>query len=215
MLVFVVKALKKKNLKIAVWALAPLLVLSTLPHKESRYLIPVSPFISILAGIGLWHWLKDINCTSLNLSKRKIMIPLLLLFTFSISFVFEADGFRFRRSEAGVDVAKYIRKHPNITSIAIEQSWRLGGKIYLQYISNFLEISPDSIGDLKYFKGILTTPGLQLVALKEKDLKKYNYLPLLEREGFKEQIVNSVKRDKYCMFIKINKNIPPKTKKKL
>ena len=37
---------------LALWAWIPLAVLSALPHKEARYLIPITPFVCVLAVAG-------------------------------------------------------------------------------------------------------------------------------------------------------------------
>ena len=45
---------ESRGLRPAVWwAIVPIAILSALPHKESRYVIPVVPFVSICAAAGL------------------------------------------------------------------------------------------------------------------------------------------------------------------
>jgi hypothetical protein len=165
----------------------------------------VIPFFAALAGIGIWYWLKETaGDQSLKLPKRKFN-ALLLSFVFIGSLLFEVDGFRFRRSEAGVDVAEYLTAQKNIQSAAFEQIWRAGGKIYLHNIQQVLDISPDSIGDPQYLIKIIDTPGLQIVALKENDVSKYNYDDLLLKKGFEEFHIRQKGRDKYRLFKKTGK----------
>jgi hypothetical protein len=203
MVVLAVLAFRWKKHTITIWALSPLLLLSLFPHKESRYLVPVIPFFAAMAGIGVWYWLKETAANpALKLPKRQLQ-ALLLSFAFIGSLLFEVDGFRFRRSEAGVDVAKYLTAQKNIQSVAFEQVWRAGGKIYLHKIPQVLDISPDSIGDPQYLMKIIDTPGLQIVVLKENDVKKYHYDDLLIKKGFEEFHVRQEGRDKYRLFKKL------------
>jgi hypothetical protein len=203
MAVLAVLALRWKKHSLTVWALSPLLMLSLFPHKESRYLVPVIPFFAAMAGTGVWYWLKEAAGNPSLLPPKKQAIALMLSFVFIGSFLFEADRFRFRRSEAGVDVAKFLITQKNIQSVAVEQVWRAGGKIYLHKIPRVLDISPDSIGDPQYFKKIIDTPGLQIVAIKENDLKKYYYDDVLLKKGFEEFHIRQKGRDKYRLFKKL------------
>jgi len=206
MVVLVVKAFRGKKSTITIWTLIPLLLLSLFPHKESRYLVPIIPFFAAMAGIGLWYWLKQITENlMLELPKRQLQ-ALLLSFVFMGSLLFELDGFRFRRSEAGVDVAKYLITQKDIHSVAFEQIWRGGGKIYLHKIPNVFDISPDFIGDTQYLMKIIDTPGLQIVALKEIDIRKYHYDEVLINKGFKEFHVRQNGKDQYRLFKKLLKN---------
>ncbi|MFC2146009.1 hypothetical protein ACFLRT_01535, partial [Acidobacteriota bacterium] len=148
-------------------------------------------------------WLKQTaENLSLQLPKRQLQ-ALLLSFVFMGSLLFEVDGFRFRRSEAGVDVAKYLTTQKNVQSVAFEQIWRAGGKIYLHKIPQVMDISPETIGDPRYFMKIIDTPGLQIVALKENDVKKYHYDIVLIKKGFEEFHVPQKGRDKYRLFKKL------------
>jgi hypothetical protein len=209
MMVFAILAFRIKKHIITIWALIPLLILSIFPHKESRYLVPVIPFFAAMAGIGLWYWVKKTAENPLLKLSRRQMQALLLSFVFIGSLLFEIDGFRFRRSEAGVDVAKYLSKQKNIQSVAFEQIWRGGGKIYLYKIPHVLDISPDSIGDTRYLMTIINTPGLQIVVLKENDVKKYHYDDLLIKKGFEEFHVRQKGRDRYRLFKKRVAPAPP------
>jgi hypothetical protein len=200
MVVLAALAFGRKKQTITIWALSPLLLLSLFPHKESRYLVPVIPFFAAMAGIGVWYWLKETAANpALKLPQRQLR-ALLLSVAFIGSLLFEVDGFRFRRSEAGVDVAKYLTAQKNIQSVAFEQVWRAGGKIYLHKIPQVLDISPDSIADPQYLMKIIDTPGLQIVVLKENDVNKYHYDDVLIKKGFEEFHVPQKGKDKYRLF---------------
>jgi hypothetical protein len=165
-------------------------------------MVPIIPFLAAMAGIGTWYWLKQIVCNPDNQFSKRQMMALLLSFVFIGSLLFEADRFRFRRSEAGVDIARYLAEQNSFQSVAIEQVWRTGGKIYQQKIPKVLNISPDSISDAHYFFTIIDTPGLQIVALKEKDVDKYHYDDALTKKGFQEMHIRQRGKDKYRLFKK-------------
>jgi GPI mannosyltransferase 3 len=203
MVILALMAYRGKKHVFTIWALSPLLLLSLLPHKESRYLIPVIPFFAAMAGTGTWYWLKDIARNPSIQVSRKQMMAMLLSFAFIGSLVFEADRFRFRRSETAVDIARYLTAQNKFQSIAIEQLWRTGGEIYLHKIPKVLNISPDSISDRSYFIKIIDTPGLQMVALKKIDAVKYHYDDLLIEKGFQEFHIPQRGNGKYRLFKKI------------
>ena len=106
----VLPAFSRKYRHIASWAIIPLVLLSILPHKEPRYLVPIIPFMAVLAGIGLWQWGGKIVRNNRRSLPGKQLLALLLVFTVIASFLFESDRFRFRRSESAVDAARYLMK---------------------------------------------------------------------------------------------------------
>ena len=45
----------KRTWAIALWVWVPVVMLSALPHKEARYLLPVVPFLVTLSSMALWE----------------------------------------------------------------------------------------------------------------------------------------------------------------
>jgi 4-amino-4-deoxy-L-arabinose transferase-like glycosyltransferase len=78
--------------RLALWAWIPLGILNCLPHKEPRYLLPVVPFIGMLAAVGLWRvvdWLIERSDTSRSTSGRLTLLAGLV----SASLVFQVSSF--------------------------------------------------------------------------------------------------------------------------
>lgn len=82
----------RQNLnKIWIWVAAPILILSFLPHKEPRYLLPLIPFFCIMVGLSTWTLLEKIYHNKLNFDiYRKISKPVFALLIVLVGVVFLA-----------------------------------------------------------------------------------------------------------------------------
>lgn len=123
----------KKQWLIHQWWILPLIILSFLPHKEPRYLIPIIPFITLSVVMTLRHYsekhLSGIKSHRFNSSLKWVIF--LVLF----SYIFEISGYLFKRSESAVRVAQILRTQAEKVHIAAQQSWKLGGSyIFLMQI---------------------------------------------------------------------------------
>ena len=110
------------------WLWTPIVLLSLLPHKESRYLIPVIPFLAIAAARGLTRaigWLDRPVGGGVARWTRELFAPLLLL-----SLLHEMGGWRLPRSTEGIRLAEHLRAAEG-SGVAAEDFWKLGGSIYL------------------------------------------------------------------------------------
>jgi hypothetical protein len=109
----------------ALWVGVPMLLLSLLPHKEPRYLLPILPFWSALAALGAWRAVEQCR-----VSPRKALLAVGLLTLLAVGLLVEADRFRFRRSADAVRVMEFVAaQHPK--AVAFEESWNGGGWLYL------------------------------------------------------------------------------------
>jgi 4-amino-4-deoxy-L-arabinose transferase-like glycosyltransferase len=182
-------SVKLRQWKMLIWALLPIFMLSFLPHKEPRYLVAVIPFLSMAAGFALWRVFEDLHATQ-AVNKRRLIIATVVTVLISYSSLVELDGFRFRRYESAVDIARFVRDRAEVSGIAIQQIWRAGGQIYLWRIPNVLNIPFDRLNERAYVWRFLTKPEIQYVAMAAKDVERHDYAGLLEENGFREVAVS-------------------------
>jgi len=146
------------------WLWTPIALLSLLPHKESRYLIPVVPFLSIAAARGflrMTDWMHRAQTSDgWRRWARELFAPLLLL-----SVLHEMGGWRLVRSNEGIRLAQHLRSSP-AGGLAVQDSWRLGGAVYLWRHGAFAELSPALLADDEALANVLT--GRRWVALRSR-----------------------------------------------
>jgi hypothetical protein len=176
-----------KKWRIWIWALLPLGLLSLLPHKEPRYLIPVIPFMAILTAVAVFHLLGVISGVKTSARVGKIQTKTtFFLFFFAVSMLFEMDGFRFRKSETAIDIARYLAARPARGVIALEEIWHFGGKIYLPDAADTRDVLSADLERTDYGADLLTNDGLEYVAMKNQTIVRNGYEELLKKSGFSE-----------------------------
>jgi len=198
---------KLKNWKLLSLAIIPLLLLSTLPHKESRYLVPIIPFVAILAGATVWQLLGIFQDRVTQNSNKLLsfITPTVLLFLFCGSFLYEASGFRFRRSESAVDAARYIRQKGNVAHIAFQQAWKSGLLIYLPRTTVIEDVSPESFLSQTDRDGKPLLESVEYVAMEQKSIAEHDYETAIMQHGFTEVHFTN-RRDRqgeYRLFAKL------------
>jgi hypothetical protein len=127
---------------VAAWLWLPVLMLSALPHKETRYLIPVIPYLCIAAGIGVHGVIHDARTVwppARAYAAGALLLPLLLL-----GLLQDMGGWRLARSNDEVVLAHRLA-HEESGGIAIRGAWRLGGRIFLGSRHHFIEIEDASL----------------------------------------------------------------------
>jgi hypothetical protein len=125
------------------WLWVPIGILSLLPHKEGRYLLPVIPFLSIAAARGilrLTFWLQQsATVRGWRQWTRDLAAPLLLL-----SVLHDVGGWRLPRSDEGVRLANHLTAAGR-AGLAAQDVWRLGGRPYLWSLEPVTEVSSDTL----------------------------------------------------------------------
>jgi hypothetical protein len=138
------------------WLWTPIIALSLLPHKESRYLIPVIPFLCIAAARGLVRVMAWADTEPHAVGARRwsidLLAPLLVL-----SVLHDAGSWRLRRANEGVRLAEHLRQSGG-QGIAAEDFWTLGGRPYLWQQEPLLNLDPQ----------IIAAPGTLTAAVADK-----------------------------------------------
>ena len=169
---------RKAPLPLRVWAVIPVVVLSLFPHKEERYLLPVLPFLVLIAGTGAWQLLSRARA---NPESRR---ALWAVFVLCGALLLEMEGFRFRRSEAAIDVARFLATRPGVHSVAMEEGTTTSGAtLYLRPPMEVINIERGRLDEAAYLWAILTRPGAQYVVLRDGSLRPA-YRDLLREAGY-------------------------------
>jgi hypothetical protein len=197
-------SLNLKNWKLLSVAIIPILLLSTLPHKESRYLVPVIPFVAILAGAIVWRLLEILQGHQASTRVSAFITPTVLIFLFCGSFLFEASGFRFRRSESAVDAARFLREQGNGIHVAFQQAWKSGLFIYLQPSAVIEDVSPESFLNQSDRNGKPLLESVQYIAMEKISIAEHGYESAILQHGFTQiQFANrSNRQGEYILFRK-------------
>lgn len=133
---------------LALWTWLPPVLLSFLPHKEPRYLIPFLPFYSMLAAAGLWRFAQWISRHDAERSALRGRLALVVLVACCAALTSEVAGFIVPRSNGGIAAVRHIAASTASNGpVAVVQSWRIGGRLYLQPSAEILNFSPDELDD--------------------------------------------------------------------
>ncbi len=198
-----VAGLRRRRWRVWLWALAPLLVLSLLPHKEARYLVPVLPFVCLGAAHGLWDllgatrrwwtsappagpsgraraplaWLRDPRTGPIWVAGLILLLPLL-----------EADGYRLDRTDAAVAVARraaVAARAPGAAGgVLAERSWRYGGWIHLGRPPRAAFLDPAALADPAVLARRLASRRPAVLLLGEEMLRDPARRAVLRRDGW-------------------------------
>jgi hypothetical protein len=185
-----------------VWAWTPLIVLSALPHKEPRYLIPVLPFVTMGAAWSTWNLLGRLRqgAAALDREPASNRWAVMLVAALSIGMLLQLDGFRFRRSESAVEVARFVARQKGGGVVGIEQSWKAGGNLYLDP-KTWEDLDNRLTGDPAWVQNLLRRPEIAWVALQKKTIDRHHYQALLEECGFAEVVYSGrTRRKEYRLF---------------
>ena len=208
----------RRSWVLAAWVVVPLVLLSCLPHKEVRYVIPVVPFLSILAGAGLWEALRwatrsisgafrnplaGANSEAYSSGKRGPSLNRMSVVAFCVAGAVlpELGGFRFHRTEAAVDLARHIAAQANVEGAIVHDLWKAGGRIYLSRVPALVNLTDDSLSDLDALERTISNPRMRFVGLRERALRSPEVQRMLEAAGF-DEVAFTARRDRndYRLF---------------
>jgi hypothetical protein len=136
----------------ALWAGLPLVVLSCLPHKEARYLIPITPFICLLAATGVRR-----SVSRIHHQNARPWIAVTVVVALAWGLMQDAIHFKLPRSNDAVALARRVARETPPAVIA-EQAWRVGGHLYWGRIP-LTDLNPDLMSDRRYFEERLIPPA--------------------------------------------------------
>lgn len=257
-------ASRLKNRMVYLWAFSPLVMLSFLPHKEPRYLVPSVPFIALMAGLSAWHFLDKNRGTGFKIYLPKklsrlflalslfvfaavllsskdyrfayVALPLLLLLVLLYAWsrhkwyvggghevprvqpvrsglllivvilamaVLEVDGFRLRRTESGVEMARFLARQTDLRGVAIEELWKAGGRLYLWRFQTIINIDDALLQHPDRLIQQLKIKDIQAIGLRDEHVRGLKYDDLLRSHGFNEVSFTQKKRlHQYRLFLK-------------
>jgi hypothetical protein len=162
-----------------VWLATPLVALSLLPHKEERYLVPALPFLALVVGDAARHLVSRAAVA------RSPTRALGLVFGIALATLLELDGFRFRRSEAAVDVARHVVAR-RASAVAIEAPWRAGGRLYLTPIEHVEELAREDLEREDFLRKFLARRDLEYVGVSLYTLERKGLRAAFSASGLRE-----------------------------
>ena len=189
-------------------ALLPVAVFQA--HRDLRYAYLVY-FLTALFLISAipWKAKKYGRPISLNRTYGSPHIAVLLILAFMGIFLFEAGGFYPRKSESGIDMARFLAGQQGWGGGAVEELWRAGGMLYLGERYPLENLDETSIRDRAAFISKITKDSITWVGVRDRSLEQSGYHALLNDLGFTEVTFSKKKRrDAYRLFKKSHPSAP-------
>jgi hypothetical protein len=165
--------------RLALWAILPLLMLSTLPHKEARYMIPAVPFVCLLAAEGL----RRAAAARRSGAAPRWLGPVLVT-GLGIGLVHDAAHYRLPRSNAEVRFLRMLQREGQTPPrLVAEQAWRIGSQLYLPGVP-LADLDPVRIANADYLGPWLTGGAWALI--QRRTLETPAVRETLARHGYHE-----------------------------
>ena len=172
----------RQHPRLALWVWAPVIVLSGLPHKEPRYLVPVIPLLSLLAAHGFITVAAAVRARSHDAAPA---LALALLASISLRAIDQASKYHVDRSDSEVGFAAEVAPSLSSAPVVLEQAWRFGGHIYLGRGRQVVDLNPVNLGPDEFAQRIASlSPGL--VALSAGACERLRCDTTLVGSGFVE-----------------------------
>jgi hypothetical protein len=153
---------------LALWWLLPIFVLSFMPHKEPRYMIPILPFVCLSAAHGLRDVLRDLGSEALWKPRIRRETAALVTVVFCVGAVLsEVGGWRFRKPSEPLKIARYISAMGCRGDVAVEQLWRVGGRLYLQPCGKLIDLGLANANRPNVLEPVLSSASVEWLVLKQ------------------------------------------------
>ena len=154
------------------WTIVPIAILSALPHKESRYVIPVVPFVSICAAAGLTRAIQWTRTAASPRWREALVVAL------AAALLYDLGEWRLRRSNDAVAMAQFLRRTDPAGGVAVERIWQAGGSLYLSDRSLLLDVKEEDVSRL------MASPDVAWLALRVETVTRYRHERALEAAGW-------------------------------
>ncbi len=178
----------RRSSVLAIWTFVPILALSLLPHKETRYLIPVVPYVCISAALGLVgaaRFVRDRWPGWRSEAVAALLPPLLLL-----GLVQDMGGWRLKRSNEEARIAAWLRSR-GPGGVAVRNVWKAGGGIYLAGNRPVVDLEDARLETaagrqqmFEHVRWVVVDPETAL-RLPEEDLRRFGFVPARDAGRFR------------------------------
>ena len=185
--------------RLTLWLWMPIALLSLLPHKEARYLIPSLPFLSLAAAIGLSHVVDRLRGPLLPVN-RAHAVAVALVCALVLRTIFVVSGYHVDRTDAEVALAREIDRHDTITSVALESAWRFGWHLYLVRLHAVEDLTPDDTVSPEELRAALERRPVDLGAISAFTCERRECAESMRASGFREMPYDAAPRARYRMF---------------
>ncbi len=180
------------------------MVLLVLAHRDNRYSIMALPFLALMAGA---HYLGKARAERKGEARAALLTParsvLLTALVACLALVLEIDGFRFRRSESGVEMARCLAGMPEPGILAIEDSWRAGGRLYFPKGTVLIDLDSTRLSEPGYLRRTILAAKARAVGIRDEKLRGSGGEEILESMDFHEVRFSGKKRkETYRLFLK-------------
>ena len=167
----------------ALWAWTPLALLSLLPHKEARYLVPAMPFVCLLAARGLADAASFLRSEAPKTPVRMDRLTLLLVLALGASVLHHVSRLHTRPDDGAIALARRLAERPS-TGVAAEQLWRLGGRLYLDRAGPLRDLDPARLRTKDDIVAAAIGPDIHWILIRGETCTRTGCTPALEASGF-------------------------------
>jgi hypothetical protein len=183
---------RRTTWQLACWCWLPIVALSALPHKEPRYLIPVLPFVALLAAFGLRAVWRFIRVAPTAPSSQRLAAALLV--ALPLRCVAHAAAYHVNRSDAQVALASVLDARPEAQAIAVEQAWKFGGHLYFRLHRVVDDLSTEDLASAASLTTATRRHAIRAVAISATPCEGTRCDELLLSAGFREKRQSHRKR---------------------